>query len=116
MAAAEIFGIGDELRKARRLAGIKQADLAKIVGVSRATVSNWENGIGEPTISQWRRIAEAVDAPWLLGTGVTKPANLALLPDLPESPRQMALRLFAEPVREDRRTRPQISRTLSVCA
>lgn len=60
------WSVGDEIRKARKDAGLEQSDLAREVGVSRPTISNWENGKGEPTVSQFRCIAIATRAPWLL--------------------------------------------------
>lgn len=43
---------------ARKLAGLTQAELAKACGVSDGTVSRWEKGIKDPTISQAKKIGE----------------------------------------------------------
>lgn len=43
--------VGGRLHDARVLSGLTTRDLAPLVGVSQRTVSNWENGIGEPTAS-----------------------------------------------------------------
>lgn len=49
---------------ARKIAGITQLGLAKTLGVSESTVSNWEKGRSEPTISQAIAIGEAVGIPY----------------------------------------------------
>ena len=43
---------------ARNMAGLTQRDLAKACGVSEGTVSRWERGIKDPSISQAKRIGE----------------------------------------------------------
>lgn len=48
---------------ARKIAGITQSDLAKILEVSETTIINWEKGRSEPTVHQAIRIAEAVKRP-----------------------------------------------------
>ena len=45
------------LRKARRDADLTQAYVANTLGVTQSTVSNWENGIGEPDEKQIKRLA-----------------------------------------------------------
>lgn len=49
-----------DLPTARKFARLTQKDLADACGVSVSTVSNWEKGKSEPTVSQARRIGEAV--------------------------------------------------------
>ena len=48
---------------ARKIAGMRQVDLAKAVNVSESTVINWEKGRSEPTVGQAVMIAEAVNRP-----------------------------------------------------
>jgi len=43
---------------ARKMAGLTQAELAKACGVSDGTVSRWEKGIKDPTITQAKKIGE----------------------------------------------------------
>jgi transcriptional regulator with XRE-family HTH domain len=43
---------------ARKMAGLTQQDLAKACGVSEGTVSRWEKGLKDPTITQAKRIGE----------------------------------------------------------
>lgn len=42
---------------ARKIKGITQIQLAKACNVSVSTVSNWERGKTEPTVSQAKKIA-----------------------------------------------------------
>jgi transcriptional regulator with XRE-family HTH domain len=60
------LSVGQEVRLARVQAGLDQFQLADYAGVSRATVSRWENDHGEPSITQWRAIAQATGAWWML--------------------------------------------------
>lgn len=48
------------LPAARKNRNLTQRDLARICGVSESTVSNWENGRSEPTLSQAYMVGEAV--------------------------------------------------------
>ena len=43
---------------ARKMAGLTQRELAQACGVSEGTVSRWEKGIKDPTITQAKRIGE----------------------------------------------------------
>lgn len=55
-------GIGERLRAARTERGLKQADLAELGGVSRATQISYETGMTEPTTAYLRAIqASGVD-------------------------------------------------------
>ena len=47
------------LAAARKLVNLTQKGLGERVGVSEKTVSNWENGKSEPTVSQAKQIAAA---------------------------------------------------------
>lgn len=48
---------------ARTNARLTQKEFAAAVGVSLATVNNWESGKTEPTLSQLRRISEISGIP-----------------------------------------------------
>lgn len=48
------------LRQARKQATLTVAELAGQVGVTRQTVHGWERGVGEPTITHFFRLAEAL--------------------------------------------------------
>lgn len=67
-----VWTLGDRIRKARETAGYgSQAELAAAAGLSRATISNAENGRHTPHPLALRAIAEACHVPvgWLIGTG-----------------------------------------------
>ena len=49
------------IRKARKKAGITQDGLASLLGINRATVSKYESGQIEPSLSQLGEIAKALN-------------------------------------------------------
>ena len=56
------MGIGDRLRAARMERGLKQKELAQIVGVkSPSAVSNWEKGLSTPDIEMCVRLCRALN-------------------------------------------------------
>lgn len=55
VAAEKIWG--DTLRKARKRLGLKQEDLAQVLGVRRQTVGAWEKGTTSPDIAVLSRVA-----------------------------------------------------------
>ena len=52
-----------DLRNVRKRAGFTQAELAKEVGVNRATISKYESGQIKPTLEQLEGIAKALGVP-----------------------------------------------------
>lgn len=70
-ALAPVWTLGDKLAKARRFAGLEQADMAMALNVSRALVSKFERDQSEPRISQLRQWAKVtgVSEEWLLSSG-----------------------------------------------
>lgn len=40
---------------------LKQSTLANMVGVSHGTISNWESGAGEPTVTTLIKLSEVLD-------------------------------------------------------
>jgi transcriptional regulator with XRE-family HTH domain len=51
----------DRVKQIRKAAGLKQEQLAQILGTTAATISRWERGVapvGEPKASLLRRIEE----------------------------------------------------------
>ena len=43
---------------ARKMAGLTQRELGLACGVSEGTISRWEKGLKDPTITQARKIGE----------------------------------------------------------
>lgn len=64
------WSVGDRLRKAREAAGLEQRELAERAGISRATISNAERGIGNPNLATLQAWADATGVPvsWLVDT------------------------------------------------
>lgn len=54
------MSLGSQIRAARKAAGLTQEALAGQIGVKRSVVSKYETGAIEPSVSQLRRIAEAL--------------------------------------------------------
>jgi len=50
--------IGDHVRKARIERGQEQGEVARILGVTKCTVWNWENHRSSPPIHQCKRVIE----------------------------------------------------------
>lgn len=48
-----------ELADAREKQGIRQADMAAKLGVTQATISNWESKSTLPSPKKWQAIADA---------------------------------------------------------
>lgn len=48
MATVDDENMGHRISKAMEIRGISQADLARVMGISRMTVSQWVNGTSEP--------------------------------------------------------------------
>lgn len=68
------FDTADRIRKALRVAGMDQKQLAAILGFSQATVSAWVRGYGLPNLDTLHAVADACGVPrdWLvLGPGRT---------------------------------------------
>lgn len=51
------------LKACRANAGLSQKELAGKLGVAPMTVLNWENGVGEPRLSQVQKISDITGIP-----------------------------------------------------
>lgn len=45
-----MFNLGNNLKQLRQKTGLRQEDVAKMVGVERSTLSNWERGAKQPSL------------------------------------------------------------------
>lgn len=64
-----------DMRRFRRLHGIKQVVLAEMLGVDQATVSRWENNKQTPDLAACRRLRDLL---WRMNTRVDVDAGLLL--------------------------------------
>lgn len=64
--------IGERLKKARISKGLSQAELGKLVGVSKVSICGYENGMRTPSFAVLVKIINAldVDLEYLLGYDV----------------------------------------------
>ena len=51
------------MRAARTNAGLSQAEVAEKIGVSRVTITNWENGKFVPRADQFYKFCEVCNIP-----------------------------------------------------
>lgn len=70
--------IGENIKYARRMAGMTQDELGKRIGIVGRMVSKWENGLHEPSLKSLCKIAEACETtmahlipPQMLGLDTT---------------------------------------------
>jgi transcriptional regulator with XRE-family HTH domain len=66
-AAQDLPAIGRRLHVARRLAGLRQRDIAALAGVSETAPTNWEAGTRRPKVSEVARLLPVlgIDLDWL---------------------------------------------------
>ena len=55
--------IGDTLKRLRKSKGMNQEELARLSGVSRNSIVNWETGKREPRTGDIERLSTALDVP-----------------------------------------------------
>jgi transcriptional regulator with XRE-family HTH domain len=55
--------LGQKIAKARKVKGLSQTALAKLVGVSQSAVSAYENDTNEPAYSVMLKIADVLGIP-----------------------------------------------------
>lgn len=71
------MNIGARIKKARKLRGMSQDELAELVGVSQPSVSEWERGVSNPTMDSLGMVAKVlrVSLEWLgKGEGEIEPS------------------------------------------
>lgn len=66
--------IASRIRDARKMAGLSQAQVAKILGLQRPSISEMESGNRRVAAEEITKLAELYDvsSSWLLGEGVEK--------------------------------------------
>jgi len=72
----------ENLKHARKSAGIRQSDLAKMLGVSQGNISDWERGLKNPSAQKVRDMAEilGVSADYLLDVSSEASSQYLLSP------------------------------------
>lgn len=78
-----VCNFGAILKKLRTSHGLTQKDLGLQIGLSKAVVSKYENGLGYPTFDVLIHIAEyfGVTTDYLLGVGKSKTVDVSNLTD-----------------------------------
>lgn len=56
------MNIGDNMRKARKAAGVSQVDLANRLQVHQKDISRWESGVHTPTLEMFTKICRELNA------------------------------------------------------
>lgn len=58
-----------EIAKVRKERGMTQDELARLTGISRVSISRYENGVNEPSMGNIRKISRVLKAPvdYLIG-------------------------------------------------
>lgn len=56
------MNLGDNIRKARKAAGVSQVDLANRLQVHQKDISRWESGVHTPTLEIFTRICRELNA------------------------------------------------------
>lgn len=56
------MSIGENMRKARKAAGVSQVDLANRLQVHQKDISRWESGIHAPTLEMFIKICKELNA------------------------------------------------------
>lgn len=74
---------GENLKILRKSRNITQKELGSIIGLSKAVVSKYENGLGYPTFDVLIRIAQyfGVTTDYLLGVASGKTVDVSRLTD-----------------------------------
>ena len=74
---------GENLKTLRKSRNITQKELGAIIGLSKAVVSKYENGLGYPTFDVLIRIAQyfGVTTDYLLGVASGKTVDVSRLTD-----------------------------------
>jgi repressor LexA len=55
-----LMATSDNIRQLRKRAGYTQTELAKLIGVDRSAVAQWENDLSQPRMGNVRKLAEVL--------------------------------------------------------
>lgn len=79
----QLFGIGDRIKKLRETDNMTQAELAKILGLSRSAVNAWEMGFSTPSTYYVIALAKQfhVSSDFLLGINCSSTIDVQGLSD-----------------------------------
>lgn len=69
MEEREDVSIGQMIREAREKKGLSQTDLAKLMGVTRATVNGLESDRSSPSFKTLQKVAKALRLPLQINLG-----------------------------------------------
>lgn len=70
-----MMAFSDELKKLRKRDGLSQAELADKIGVSRSTISMYENGQREPDFETLEYLADVFNVPMSMLINGNSPAT-----------------------------------------
>ena len=75
--------LNEQIRKIRKAKKLSQVELAELLGVTKQSVSNWENDNIQPTVEMLIKIAEAlcVSTDFLLGRDTGRYIDVSGLPE-----------------------------------
>ncbi len=79
-----LYGLNENIKKLRLSHGMNQVEFAKLVGVTKQCVSNWENDNVLPSVEMLLKIADVfrVSTDFLLGREATAVINVSGLNDV----------------------------------
>lgn len=89
------MGLSERLKDARKSKGYTQKDLAKLLNVKPVTISAWEVGRNEPSISMLKNIAD------ILGTSFEYLAGVTTEPSTGDKPLSKNQKLVAYSIDPD---------------
>src|SRR6266511_54509 len=92
--------LGAALREARLDAGYTQEEIARVLGVTPATIARYELGIRRLSVGSLLQIAAALDMPLSHLVPGAERLERAIAPALPESPEQRAVQTVVRVLEE----------------
>ena len=69
----QIPQMGEIIRTYRNKTGMKQAELARRIGVTRNTIANWENNVAKPELRTIPAICDTLEMPMQILFGFADP-------------------------------------------